>query len=423
MIQRTEPREAVETLNFFSPYERLPAGHENQLTRALLLLLRMSPLAHVEWLRLVLPGRALRTLPHAEFNTQRRAVRTENHGDGAEHAELISVFLAPERPQSSGGAVVESDRRQVLDAIIDYEELITVIENKVFEADDLQARQINLNGTGVQLVDGKQVVVVVWRDLLEALAGLRESALVRGAEAALLDDFLTYVEDHFPDLGPFRTLSLCNGAPNRIERRLRQVLGEAANTEAERSPSGPRVETPAETVAGRDAYLTTVDGNLIQLALYPADTLGQAEHFFKRPMAIDGVRKLAATDGWTVKPNFHFGHMQRGFCWTTSEIELDDYLSLWQSRTPSERSVTRDDWDDYWRWLIDKEIARPGDRLEFDHHFTHTARKTATPRPGLMLARCWTVEEAEELDSRREFAPAVRKALQEALGAVGEPTL
>jgi hypothetical protein len=33
-------------LNFYSPYERLPAGHENQLTRALLVLLRMSPIAH-----------------------------------------------------------------------------------------------------------------------------------------------------------------------------------------------------------------------------------------------------------------------------------------------------------------------------------------------------------------------------------------
>jgi hypothetical protein len=410
-------------LNFFSPYERLPAGHENQLTRALLLLLRMSPLAHIEWLRLVLPGRAMRTLPPAEFDTQRRAVRTENGGENTEHAELVSVFLAPERPQSGGGDVVESDRQQVLDAIIDYEELITVVENKVFEADDLQARQINLDGTGVQLVDGRQVVVVVWRDLLEALSGLRERALVAGAEAALLDDFITYVEDHFPDLGPFRTLPLCNRAPNRIERRLRQVLGEAANAEAGRSPSGPRVATPADTVAGRDAYLTIVDSNLIQLALYPADTLGQAEEFFKRPTAIDGVRRLAAANGWTVKPNFHFGHMQRGFCWTTSEIELDDYLRLWQDRVPSERSVTRGDWDDYWKWLIDEEIARPGDRPEFDRHFTHTARKTATPRPGLVLARLWTLEDAESLDSRGEFAPAVREALQEALRSVGEPGL
>ena len=208
-------------LNFFSPYERLPAGHENQLTRALLLLLRMSPLAHVEWLRLVLPDRPLRVLPPAEFVTQRRAIRIL--GNGAEQADLVSVFLAPERPQSGHSDVVESDRGQVLDAIINYGELVTVIENKIFDADDLQAREINLEGAGVQLVDGQKVVIVLWRDLLEALTGLRERSLVAGAEARLLDDFLTYVEDHFPGLGPFRTLALCGGVQGRIERRLRQV--------------------------------------------------------------------------------------------------------------------------------------------------------------------------------------------------------
>jgi hypothetical protein len=409
-------------LNFFSPYERLPAGHENQLTRALLLLLRMSPMAHVEWLRLAIPDRSLRALPPAKFDTQRRAVRGDD-GDGAEQAELVSVFLAPERPQSGGGDVVESDRGQVLDAIVDYGELITVIENKVFEADDLQARQINLEGASVQLVDGQEIVIVVWRDLLEAFTGLRERALVAGAEAVLLDDFLTYVEDHFPDLGPFRTLSLCGGIPSRIERRLRQVLGEAAHAEAEGSPTGPRVVTPAETVAGRDAYLTAIEGDGIQLALYPADTLGQAWEFFKRPATVDGVRALATAEGWSVKPNFHFGHMQRGFCWTTSDIGLEDYLQLWQERIATEGSVARDDWDAFWAWLIGEKIARQEDRPEFDRHFTDTARRTATPRPGLMLARLWPLTDAERLDSRGAFTSAVHDALQEALRTVGEPEL
>jgi hypothetical protein len=408
-------------LNFFSPYERLPAGHENQLTRALLLLLRMSPLAHVEWLRLVDPSLSLRALPAAEFATQRRAVRAA--GGGEEPAGLVSVFLAPERPLAGGGDVVESDRGQVLDAIVDYGELVTVIENKVFEAADLQAREINLRGAGVRLADGQEIVVVVWRDLLEALTGLREGGLVGGAEAAVLDDFLAYVEDHFPDLGPFRTLALCAGIPSRLERRLRQLLGDAAAGEAESSPSGPRVATPAGAVAGRDAYLTATGDGEVQLALYPADTLGQAAKFFGRPAAVAGVLGLDAAPGWTVKPNFHFGHMQRGFCWTTSEIALEDYLRLWEGRIATEASVPREQWDGYWAWLLAEGMARAEDRPEFDRNFTATARRTATPRPGLCLFRSWPLAEAEALDSRGELTAAVREALQEALRAVGEPGL
>lgn len=408
-------------LNFYSPYERLPAGHENQLTRALLLLLRMSPLAHVEWLRLVAPERSLRELPRAEFETQKRAVRAAD--DDAEEAKIVSVFLAPEQPQSGGGDVVESDRDQVLDAVVDYEELVVVVENKIFEADDLQARQINLKGSGLQLVGGEGIVIVLWRDLLEALSGLRERELVAGAEAALLDDFLTYVEDHFPDLGPFRNLALCDGVPTRIERRLRQVLGEAAGSEAESSVHGPRVATPAGNTVGRDAYLTLVDDEVIQLALYPADTLSQAREFYGRGAALDGARALVASDGWTVMPNFHFGHMQRGFCWTTSDIAVEDYLRLWEGGIATAGNVPRDEWATYWSWLIGRGIAKEEDRPEFERDFTETDRQTATPRPGLMLARRWPLAEAEDLDSRDALAPALRTALEEALAAVGESGL
>ena len=41
-----------DTLNFFDPNPDIPAHHENQLTRAFLVVLRMSPAAHQEWLSL-----------------------------------------------------------------------------------------------------------------------------------------------------------------------------------------------------------------------------------------------------------------------------------------------------------------------------------------------------------------------------------
>lgn len=40
----------TDRLNFFEPFNRLPSDHENTLTRALLLVLKHSPLAHQAWL-------------------------------------------------------------------------------------------------------------------------------------------------------------------------------------------------------------------------------------------------------------------------------------------------------------------------------------------------------------------------------------
>jgi hypothetical protein len=407
-------------LNFFSPFENAPPNHENQLTRALLVVLRMSPIAHAVWLRLIAPDRELQRLPGAKLDTQRRAIRQAGESD--EQAELVSVYLAPEEPLSGGGVVTAKDRAQVLDAIIDYGgELLVVVENKVAEADDWQARNLNTSGARVTIAPGQEVIVVLWRDVLEAFVSLRERQLVSGAEAAVLDDFLTYTEDHFPALGPFRTLALCRGNEFRQTRRLRQVLGEAAEAEAMASLYGPYVPTPAGRVIGANAYLKVRNENEIELALYPADTLTQARGFYSSRPAIEGLRDLAARDGWHAGPNFHFGHYERGFCWTCNRVDLDRYLGLWSDRIDDEGAVERARWDDYWTWLESEQIACPQDRAEFDRHFTNSNRSSAVPRPGLWLSRRWSVDEAEQLDSRGVLAAQVRESLDEALVAMGEP--
>jgi hypothetical protein len=413
---------ARDPLNFFSPFERLPANHENQLTRALLVLLNLSPMAHSIWLRLVAPARPLQTLPTATFATQRRAVRTA--GDDAEPADLVSVFLAPEEPLSGGGVVTESDRGQVLDAVIDYGgELLVVVENKVAEADDYQARQLNITGARVQLPEGKEAVVVLWRDLLDEFIALREKRLVGGAEDGVLDQFLTYVEDHFAELGPFRTLRLCHGNAFRQYRRLRKILGDATNSEAVATPHGPYVATFANDSIGANAYLHLRNTEGIELALYPADTLTQARAFYENAQALNGLKSLLEQPGWHARPNFHFGHFQRGYCWTCNRTPLERYLAIWTEQIDQAALIPRDDWTGFWQWLESEQIACPEDWPEFERHFVNTQRSTASPRPGIKLSHRWSIEEAEEADGRAALTTDVREALNSALTLFGEPRL
>ena len=93
-------------LNFFVPYERVAAWHENQLTRALLVVLRYSPMAHQAWLRLVAPEQHLHDLSKAEFATQRqRVLSIESVLPEGEAIPGISVWLAPDAAQI--GAAIE----------------------------------------------------------------------------------------------------------------------------------------------------------------------------------------------------------------------------------------------------------------------------------------------------------------------------
>ncbi len=138
-------------LNFFQPYERLAANHENQLTRALLLVLRLSPMAHECWLARVEMERKrnpdvpptkwrLPDLPPAQFKTQVRDLREQQPQDPDEGISLVSVFLTPETPLGEDTAPNPSERTRVLDAVIEYPgERVVVIENKVADAPDEQA--------------------------------------------------------------------------------------------------------------------------------------------------------------------------------------------------------------------------------------------------------------------------------------------
>jgi len=376
-------------------------------------------MAHACWLRLVNPELDLAQLPAANFETQKREVTLGERREG--EAVLISVFLTPETPVESG-LVTEDDRLQVLDAIIDYGgERVVVVENKVAEADDLQARHINLSGGNARLDDGTSVRVVVWRDLLEAFAGLLERGLVAGAERELLSDFLTYTEDHFGDLGPFRTLALCAGNRFRQKRRLRSLLHEATGLEARIDRWGPSVRIEhARQAVGAHAYLQLTDDELVELSIYPADTLSQAREFYTDRALVERIQALNEQDGWEVRPNFHFGHMQAGYAWTTGACPLGRYLEIWSDQIEQTGRVPRAEWEDYWAWLVQEGIARRADRSDFDRHFTATQRQSADPRPGLEVTRRWSREAAEALDARSQLAAAVHAGLARMMECFGE---
>ena len=83
-----------DSLNFFDPNKDIPAYYENQLTRAFLVVLRISPAAHQVWLSLAAPSQKLYGLPRPwSFDTQRWQM-FEKAPEVAETIEVISVLQA-----------------------------------------------------------------------------------------------------------------------------------------------------------------------------------------------------------------------------------------------------------------------------------------------------------------------------------------
>jgi hypothetical protein len=258
--------------------------------------------------------------------------------------------------------------------------VISVIVNKVAPADDWQARYLNLAGSRVKIGEGQTGGQCCYCGRYLK----RSSDCASGSSLAALRrrcwiDFLTHVEDYFPSRS-FRTLALCKRDYGRMTRRLRDLLGEAAGTDATIDHWGTYVLLTSDLV--QSVYLqVTEDREGIELAFSPADTLTQARVFYRRAKIVTAVKALAELPGWQVQPNFHFGYRTPGFCWTHGEIELNDYIDLWSLRiAEGEHPVGPSDWGDYWEELVRLRVIDPDDRPEFDRCFRN--RPSAPPAQG-----------------------------------------
>lgn len=313
-------------LNFFVPYERAPAWHENQLTRALLVVLRYSPMAHQAWLHLVVPERQLHDLSQAEFATQRqRVLGIDTEIPEGEAIPGVSVWLAPDAAQV-GAPIEPSDRQQVLDGIVTYgNDLVIVIENKIGWGDVTeQPHQINLHGSPVKFEAKPRSVI--WQELLGALYELVERELVSGAERLLISDFLDLVEEHFSLIGPYSTLARCGDERFRVERRLDTILGEVVGTDGGKALGRRDLAGSAKITM---AWLQFADDNSAMcLRLYPGDTLGQSRALYGDPSALKVVLALQL-DGWRVEPNFHWGFIATGYAWVKTPLRVEEYCTYW----------------------------------------------------------------------------------------------
>lgn len=410
-------------LNFFEPFEHLPAGHENQLTRAFLVLLRHSPLAHQVWLHLVDPGLALHSLPRPEWRTQQGRISEVSSRAAEERLRGISVIQAADTPVISGD-VVESDRRAVYDGVITYgDDLVIVIENKLDgPLSDRQAREINRHDAGIDFDPRPRPVS--WRLVLDGFADLVDSdrALAGGAERALIEDFLEFCQRHFPGLLPFSTLRRCARDPQRIRRRLGAVVARLAPDPQD--AEGHKLTVPDRATVER-AYLDVDFDDMEQPArvsvwMFPADTLGQARQLWSNEKKVSALRALLDRD-WRIAPNMHFTYRGTGLVDTHGPLRILDYISYWQEHIEVTRALERAEWNSYWDRLLESGIANLDDRAAFDAKFTNTKRHNAVPCPGVIADKGWPLAAAEDADDEGRLAELVRGTVNEMLMALEEP--
>jgi hypothetical protein len=202
---------------------------------------------------------------------------------------------------------------------------------------------------------------------------------------------------------------------------LRAVTG----LEPERGDAHVRLDRGAQKHSIQRLAIADVGGGAIAL-LWPAELKEQALHLYcggHGPALLATVRRL----GWSVDATPHLAfHNARPSMrlYLDPDVDVDDYVRRWAGRdADAVRAYEPDEVEPVlWPWLKERCYARDADDAVFLDYRRGLGRRKAHLRPGLRLARRWSLAEVSAA-GEHELARAIRADVDALLLAAGDRAL
>ncbi|MEO3757307.1 hypothetical protein ABGB19_03320 [Mycobacterium sp. B14F4] len=418
-------------LSIFRPYDR-DAKHEDQLTRAALIVVKLVPLAHAAFLDLA-RCQPLSALPRPRFEMQtEKLVPLDPDAEDPELAELVSVFLGPhEDLVETQEPNVASERRARYDGVIQYgSRLLVVIESKLYaNASDQQSLDINTKGIAPKK---KRRVPVRWQDLLDRWWNLMELDVLGPAEVHVLNDFFDNAEENFGDLLPYTDLERCGDHRGRRLRRLRNVLEKATGFSAEvRDVLGHAgVKFPDDQVVAVDRVSLYVESDNLIVSMWPAELAPQYKRVYSDSKRAEALIALTEDPAWQVHANFYLAYWRASVprrWYPTRHLPGPDYVRQWVNDFHGHRAGRRprEDVNDpkFRHWLVERKYAIENEMESLDEWADKLPMDHFDIRPSIQVTRSWQWADAVARDTTGQLTKEVSDAINQVLLALGEPQL
>lgn len=419
-------------LSLFQPYTSKALHHEDHLTWAFLNLVKLSPMVlgtfvdmvaaqqrkmamaiqseHLAAQLQIIP--ALTQIPYATLTVQTQVNRiSQTMGN------LLSIIMTDDLWEQSV-PVRASNRGARFDGLLSFDPgWVLVIENKP-RVHDIWEQQLHpplKSDSELEISPG--AICVIWRELIWNLGSLVQRGLCQGVEAQLIEDFLSYIDSHFPKLNPFTTLGLCKGNPYLLRRRCKALMGDLGLGEVLHNRGfEDYVRLPAGS-ADR-VYLYPDGSSGLRIDLYPADTVGQARDFLSK-VNREAFLGLAA-QGWSVEPHLHFSYISTHLHWSTTRLSAKEYLDYWIRNPKAFRQANKADLLGRLSIFVSEGLMTPEDVAEMDRLFVQTERTNANIIPGWKVVYRLPITEATALDERGQLVPYIKAQVVQALDTWGQ---
>lgn len=419
----------MDKLNYFEPYSADP-DHEDQLTRAYLVVLRLVPMALADFLELVREDQRRKDynpmLPPLSETGGGIQAQTQTSSLPEDRSHGFSLLMTNKHFEPSKPVGVRGGGARY-DGVLTFQDHVLTLENKP-HVKDVWEGQLSPDWSeqeDVPLTFQKQKPLVVeWKQVVGRLASLRENGHLPPASAGLVSDFLEYVEEYFDYLNPYHSFRVCGRSVYRLGERCRQLLEEIGQEE-QVEHNAPDYTLELEGKPARALYLGPrlegEKGDSIRVAVHPADLTKQARAFYD-VVDRDGVMRLAHGETWEVGTNLHLSYRGNHLVYSSKKLDPGAYIDYWQDHRDLIGQASGDD----------TTMKAPVDRLledgllteedveQFRKEFLETNRNHVNINPGINFQHRWPLEEARQLDDRGQFTVEFRETVNPVLGLWGQ---
>lgn len=407
-------------LNYFAPYESLSPNHEDQLTRAFLVVLRLIPLVQVAFLDLIREDQVARSskeiIPTLSAVRSNMEIETQVAKIRQPTGTLVSVLLTNERWNPSESVKISS-RRARYDGVIYFEpDWIVSIENKPW-SENIWGEQLNPSCSSNSEVEVSPTpIILTWDCILTRLANIRRRNMLGWAESGLVDDFFEFVDANFKFLNPYSSFEVCKGDEDLIAKRCSSILEELAPGNV-RYHKGFADYISMESGAARRVFLYPGKGAIL-LGFWPGDTVAQSREFFAA-VKTDSFLQLAQS-GWIIEPNLHFAYRADNLVRTRSKLSLQEYCEFWKHNQDKIRQFKRNEFEKLFQELRNEGLISDENMSELTKQFLESKRDRVNVCPGFELTFKWLMNSAERIDAMGNFSHEVKVKMQEAMHSWGQ---
>jgi hypothetical protein len=398
----------MDRLNYFNPYDSKAGSHEDQLTRAYLVLLKHSSHALFTFVDYARCNQQTsgdeQPISIVELLDQDWDFETQKGNPVIDTNFLLSVLITDEQLKTDDSNVKPSERNARYDGVITFGKSLTIIIENKPRSSNVWPDQ--LNPSRQNLADDKTTtvyrhpIVLEWKEIIKQLNHLLHLPTISGCEKIMIEDFRSFVNDNFPFLNPFDSLHQCKRIPEFLDQRINNLLKSLLQDERDESKIGYHrgggyfIQTPYPQI-GRICLSHNEQENdlVLTLGLYFGDTQRAAIAFYKSD---PNISHLQGTK-WDAAPNFHVAYRSSGLMGFESE-NSEHYLQFWKDNVDKIRQQKRAEVPKFLKSLADQKVLsmtkEAGEKLE--EKFYNTKMPSLNICPGFRLH--FPIPNAEALD-------------------------